>query len=118
VLVVEDNPQNKTLIKRILQQYNFNVVEASNGKEAIDILNKTPYINVILMDLQMPVMNGIEATKIIRQTNSTIPIIAQTALANSEDKELALSAGCNDVLLKPFKKDQLLLKIIDNLKVS
>jgi len=118
VLVVEDNQQNKILIGKILQQYNFNIVEASNGKEAIDILNKTPYINVILMDLQMPVMDGIEATKIIRQTNSTIPIIAQTALALPEDKEKALSAGCNDVLVKPFVKDQLLLKIIDNLKVS
>ncbi len=118
VLIVEDNIENKILISKILQQYNFNVVEASNGKEAIDILKKTPYINVVLMDLQMPVMDGIEATKIIRQTNPNIPIIAQTALSQTEDKEKALSAGCNDVLIKPFKKDQLLLKIIDNLKVS
>ncbi len=117
VLLVEDNSQNKILIRHILQEYNFNVLEANNGKEAVKIFNNTPYINVILMDLQMPVMDGIEATKIIRKSNSTIPIIAQTALAFPEDKSKALDAGCNDILLKPFKKDQLLLKIIDNLKV-
>ena len=118
VLLVEDNLQNRILIRNILADYNFNVLEANNGEEAIKLFNEAPYINAILMDLQMPVMDGIEATKIIRKTNRTIPIIAQTALTSPQDKEKALTAGCNDILQKPFKKDQLLLKIIDNLKVS
>lgn len=112
ILLVEDNSQNKLLIKTVLLNYNFNVIEADNGKKAIEILKKTPFINLVLMDIQMPEMNGIEATKIIRKMNITIPIIAQTALAFPEDKKKALDAGCNEVLIKPFKQDQLLTTII------
>ncbi|HCE58063.1 MAG TPA: hybrid sensor histidine kinase/response regulator, partial [Prolixibacteraceae bacterium] len=68
-------------------------------------------VDLILMDIRMPVMNGLEATRKIREFNSTIVIIAQTAFALLGDKEIALAAGCNDYVSKPIKKTELIQKI-------
>jgi len=92
----------------LLENSNCNISIASNGKEAIDIYNKQKdNIDLILMDMQMPIMDGISATKIIRETNSEIPIIALTANAMKEDKDRSKEAGMNEHLNKPIDVDKL-----------
>ncbi len=107
VLLVEDNPANQFVIKQILNQAGLTVDLASNGKEALDILSVHPY-DVILMDISMPIMDGITATHKIRQSHtrySDIPIIALTAHALSGDRERYLLSGMNDYLEKPISKN-------------
>ena len=81
------------------------VITAHNGKEAIEILKDNLDTDIILMDIMMPIMDGYEATRIIKKESSTkeIPVIAVTAKAMSDDKEKALEAGCDDYVTKPFQ---------------
>lgn len=99
ILIVEDNESNYRLLQRILTQYE--IEWAHNGIEAIDRVAKSHY-DVVLMDIKMPIMDGLDATRQIRKFNSAIPIIAVTANAYAIDKEDALRAGCNDFLAKPI----------------
>ncbi|MEG1916274.1 MAG: response regulator [Muribaculaceae bacterium] len=108
ILVAEDNDSNFMLLKAILKGYE--VSHALNGDEAVTMALENEY-DVILMDIKMPIMNGIEATQKIREFNRTIPIIAVTANAFDTDRINALNAGCNSFITKPVKKDEL-LKII------
>jgi len=80
---------------------------AYNGKVAVDMVNKKGY-DLILMDLKMPEMSGYDATRQIKLIFPDIPIIAQTAYATFEDKQMAISAGCDDFIAKPIKKNLLL----------
>jgi two-component system sensor histidine kinase/response regulator len=108
VLVVEDNPINMKLMETLLKKYGLIIDKAGNGKEAVEKLKVNSSYNVVFMDLQMPEMNGIEATKIIRNDISKeIPIIALTAAVMQEDQEHALAAGMNDFIEKPIKVDRL-----------
>lgn len=108
ILVVDDNKMNRLVAKAILGNYGAVVIEAVNGSEAIDLLAQ-PGIDVVLMDIQMPVMGGMEATEIIRKTISqTLPIIALTANAIKGDNEKYLKGGMNAYLSKPFKEFDLL----------
>ena len=102
ILVAEDEPSNFIYISDLLHRYNFNVLHAKNGQEAVDIINKKTNVDLILMDIKMPVMNGLIATQEIRKINKTIPVIAQTAYAMADDKRRAMEAGCNDYLSKPI----------------
>ena len=102
ILVVEDEPSNYIYIRDLLSEYNYKIIHAKNGKDAVDIINNKIEVDLILMDLKMPVMNGIQATKEIRKTNKTVPVIAQTAYVMLEDKNKAFNAGCNDFLAKPI----------------
>jgi CheY-like chemotaxis protein len=106
-LIVEDDLSNIQLIREVLYSTNVNIIYASNGQIALDLYNSNPTIDLILMDIKLPFINGLEATKEIRKTNSTIPIIAITAYAFSEDKEKAINAGCSDYLAKPIKSIEL-----------
>jgi PAS domain S-box-containing protein len=108
VLLVEDNEMNRLVASFALQNKNIQVTEAQNGKEAVELV-KNESFDLILMDLQMPIMNGIEATKIIRQElMKTTPIIALTANAFKSDLEMILDIGMNDYLTKPFEEYDLL----------
>jgi len=111
VLVVEDIQASFDLIKILLRDQHFKLLWAKNGLEAIDIFKKNGNIDLILMDINMPEMNGYEATKAIKLLNPKIPIIAQTAYAISGDKEKALNVGCDDYISKPIKRVELLEKI-------
>lgn len=102
VLVAEDEQSNYIYIRDLLTQYKYNVLHAQNGQEAVQIIRKNGNIDLVLMDIKMPVMNGLEATREIRKTNPSIPVIAQTAYAMADDKIRALEAGCNDYLAKPI----------------
>lgn len=107
ILVAEDDEMSFLLIKTYLEDTNLEIIYAENGEEAITKLKENPLISIILMDLKMPVLDGLTATKRIRQFNKAIPIIAQTAFALLGDKDTALKAGCTDYLSKPIKKHQL-----------
>jgi PAS domain S-box-containing protein len=108
ILVAEDIDSNFKLIKYFLSRSNVNVLRASNGKEAVEKATSEK-IDLILMDIKMPVMDGYTATKLIRTTNPDIPIIAQTAYA--DDRDIAIGSGCSGFISKPFDKSGL-LKVI------
>ena len=105
ILVVEDNLDNRRiLVYRLKRIGDFEIVEASNGEEALAIVQSAPPPDLIFMDLKMPVMDGWEATKKIRllEFGKSIPIIALTAQAMAGDEQKALAAGCDDYLAKPI----------------
>lgn len=108
VLVVENEENNRCLMEQILGFAGYRYVSATNGLEALDILDRER-IDLILIDLSMPVLDGYRATEIIRRrpNGATLPIVAVTAHAMSEDRELALRSGCTDYLAKPYRPTDL-----------
>jgi CheY-like chemotaxis protein len=102
VLVVEDNPISFKLIEAMLTRVNIQLIHASNGREAIDLCKKHPDIAIVLMDMQLPVMSGIEATKVIIEWRPGLPVIATTANAFSEDQDACMGAGCTAFVPKPI----------------
>ena len=86
----------------------MNILHTVNGNETLAICKKRKDIDLILMDIKMPELSGIEVTRLIRQFNPDIPIIAQTAYAMEEDKELILKSGCNSYISKPIKANMLM----------
>ncbi len=108
ILVAEDEAANFLYLKEILKETGAEVVHVENGLRAIEMAEGNPNIDIILMDIKMPIMNGLEATKTIRQMKLDMPIVALTAYAMSGDKEKCLAAGCNDYISKPILRDDLL----------
>jgi len=102
VLLAEDNHINQQVALGVLNKLGVQTDIASNGKQALDMLNKSNY-DLVFMDMQMPVMDGITATREIRSQNNSIPIIAMTANAMPEDREQCLEAGMNDYISKPIE---------------
>lgn len=111
ILVAEDDTISFTFLKLVLTSHGFSVIHADNGQKAVDVFKENPDVALVLMDVKMPVMNGLEATKEIRKLNQSVPIIAQTAYALAGDSEKTLEAGCNDYLSKPVTAELLLKKI-------
>lgn len=107
VLVAEDEESNYQYINALLGHYDCEIVHAKNGKEALDLYIEQPDIDFILMDIKMPEMNGLDATKEIRKYDEKIPIVAQTAYAMEEDKHMAMDAGCDYYLPKPISPQRL-----------
>ena len=109
ILVVEDNPVNMILLCKTLEKNNYTHISAHHGEEALDQLQKNPNISAILMDCQMPVMDGFEATKKIRAMEQfqTLPIIAVTANVSDTDRRKCLDVGMSDYLAKPVKMEAL-----------
>ena len=109
VLVVEDNPTNMMLLVKMLEQANFNVLSAANGQEAVEVVKNSIGIDVVLMDCQMPVMDGFAATQQIREqfTAEQLPIIAISANISDIDKARCQKAGMNDFLPKPIRNEAL-----------
>ncbi len=110
ILVAEDDEVNYIYIKEIFRGTGASLIHAVNGKEAVELCQNNK-INIILIDIKMPVMNGYEAIKQIRKLYPDIPIIAQTAFALSDEMLKAFNAGSNDYISKPFKKEQLLAMV-------
>ena len=108
ILIAEDVESNFLYLKAVLSKLNANVFWAKNGLEVLDICEKEEVMDLVLMDLQMPEMNGYEATQILKKRYPNLPVIAQTAFAMSDDREKALDAGCDDYLAKPIKSKDLL----------
>ena len=106
ILVAEDNPANQKLIEIILKKIGCNSVIVENGEEAITQLKEKNF-DIIFMDLQMPMLNGFEATNRIRKQNQQIPIIALTANAIREDINRCFQIGMNDYIMKPYQKNEI-----------
>ena len=115
ILIVEDEEFALIYLSQILKDICAKMVFTKNGKEAIEIFKANPDIDLILMDIKMPIMGGYEATAQIREFNKEIIIIAQTAYAMLDDSEKALNSGFNDYVSKPINKDVLISKIFNNL---
>jgi CheY-like chemotaxis protein len=105
ILVVEDNPINQELLSEILERLKYSVDVANNGKIAVDLVEKNTY-DLVLMDIQMPEMDGIEATKNIRKKFPSLPIVAITASIFQSDQIECTMAGMNGFLSKPYTFDQ------------
>lgn len=116
IIVAEDTASNFQLIKAYLKKTDINILWAQNGEEVIDLLSKEKNVDLILMDIQMPVMDGINAIEAIRKGGNQIPIIVQTAFALSSEVEKSHIAGCNDYIAKPIRKEELLNKIFNFLE--
>ena len=110
ILVVDDDVRNLFALTTVFERYNINIITAESGKEAIQILNENPKIEMVLMDIMMPEMDGYETTQKIRREhkNSLLPIIAVTAKAMKGDRQKCIEAGASDYITKPVKIDQLL----------
>jgi signal transduction histidine kinase/CheY-like chemotaxis protein len=113
ILVVEDNKINQIVTKKILESNNFKCTILEDGYAAIELLDNENF-DVILMDINMPIINGFDTTKLIRKKGITTPVIALTAFDKQEITEQALSCGMNDIIIKPFEQGKL-FQVINNL---
>jgi signal transduction histidine kinase/DNA-binding response OmpR family regulator len=104
ILIVEDDEISYSLLTRVLQKIKKEVIHAITGIEAVEACRNNPDLDLVLMDIRMPRMNGLEATQQIRQFNKDVIIIAQTAYGFTSDCEKALKAGCDDYITKPINK--------------
>lgn len=112
VLIVEDDDLNLLYMKSVLGIIGCDSIQAINGAEAVEICKHNPDISIVLMDIRMPVMNGIEATKLIREFKPELPIIATTAYALTGDEHRLLETGITDYLAKPINKEKLIEVLI------
>ena len=108
VLIVEDDDLNLLYMKSVLGIIGCESIQAINGAEAVDLCKHNPDISIVLMDIRMPVMNGVEATKLIRDFKPELPIIATTAYALTGDEHRLLETGITDYLAKPINKEKLI----------
>lgn len=116
ILIAEDEESSFIFLQAVLKKNISDILWAKNGVEAIKLFKENPNINLVLMDLKMPELNGYEAAKTIRKINNKIPIIAQTAYAMPGDRDKVISHGFDDYISKPIKKDDLLKIISKHLK--
>ncbi|WP_103070575.1 tetratricopeptide repeat-containing hybrid sensor histidine kinase/response regulator [Aquimarina sediminis] len=114
VLIVDDNKINQIVTQNILKKKGYTCSIANNGMDAIEMI-KNEKFDLVLMDINMPEMNGLEATKVIRTFNPSIPIIALTAVEEGEIRNQALSVGMNDVIIKPYDTQQFFQTIMRNI---
>jgi len=112
ILIVEDAPKNLKLARDLLMVSGYTTIEATDGEQGVE-LARTKKPDLILMDVQMPKMNGLEATRILKAdtTTSNIPVLALTSYAMKGDKERILEVGCNGYLAKPFDIQELLKQV-------
>jgi signal transduction histidine kinase len=102
ILVVEDNFMSFKLLQAVLKKSKVKIIHADNGQKAIDMVNQHPEINLVLMDIQLPLMNGYEATIEIKKIRPKLPVIAQTANVMDDDKLKCINSGCSDYITKPI----------------
>jgi CheY-like chemotaxis protein len=107
ILLVEDNPVNQKLAVTLLAKAGYRVTVAQNGREAVDMMTAVPApYDIVFMDIQMPLLNGLDATRLLReQGHRDLPIVAMTAQAMKGDREKCLAAGMNDYIGKPIKRE-------------
>jgi two-component system, sensor histidine kinase LadS len=115
ILVVDDIPTNQLIVREMLQSAGARIDTAANGAEAVDAARAIPY-DLVLMDVQMPVMDGLEATRRIRQRDADLPVLAMTANVLQQDREACEAAGMNGFVSKPVDEQQLLATVATNLR--
>jgi CheY-like chemotaxis protein len=112
ILVAEDDHFSFVYLKEILNGTGAKIIYAENGLRAFAECLKNPDISVVLMDIKMPVVNGLESTRLIKKYKPNIKIIAQTAFAMPDDKQKCANAGCDDYVSKPLIPEELFTKLI------
>ncbi|MBE6880150.1 MAG: response regulator transcription factor [Ruminococcaceae bacterium] len=110
ILVVDDDKHTRMLLSAVLQNANYTVTTANNGEEALQVLDKT-HIDLVVLDIMMPKMDGYEFTKIIRKTDNALPILMVTAKHLPSDEKKGFLVGTDDYITKPIDVDKLLLRI-------
>lgn len=108
ILLAEDDFANAEYVKLALRKLKVCIFHAQDGAQAVDLFKSKSPINLVIMDIKMPIMDGYVATKLIREIDKDVPIVAFTAFALDNDKEKAISAGCTDYITKPVSKDHLI----------
>ena len=111
ILIAEDEETNYFYLETVLKRTGATLFRARNGEEAVKVCEDQPTLDLVLMDIKMPDLNGLDATRMIRKFNATLPIIAQTAYALVGERNKCLSAGCNDYISKPINRESLLKMI-------
>jgi signal transduction histidine kinase/ActR/RegA family two-component response regulator len=114
ILIAEDDNINFLLFQKIMKSKNYKIIRAENGQEAVDICFNNPNIDLVLMDIKMPIMDGFEAFEKISPIRPNLPIIAQTAFSSNEDKEKIFKAGFTDYITKPINRERL-FELIDEI---
>ena len=115
ILVVEDDLSSRLYLNKILEKAGVKIINAGDGQEAVNFVAGNPDIDLILMDIQLPVMDGYSALAKIREVRKNVVVIAQTAYGLLGDKEKILSSGFNDYIIKPILSQTLIEKLIYNL---
>jgi len=118
IVIAEDDETSEKLVSIAIKPYSKEIIKVSTGATAIETCRKNQDIDLVLMDIQMPDINGYEATRQIRKFNKDIVIIAQTAFGLSGDREKAIAAGCNDYIAKPVNNARLLSLIEKHINKS
>jgi len=108
----------RLVLEMHLKADNITILYAVNGQEAVEVVRCHPEINLVFMDIKMPVMNGFDATRHIKEFRPKLPVIAQTAFTSFEEREKARQAGCNGFITKPINKSELLALMHDVLRVG
>lgn len=116
ILIAEDDESNVLLLRKALEKTHAEIIHAENGKEAIKLFRTNPDIDIILMDIRMPVMDGIEATTQIKQIDKNVPIVVQTAFTMSSEKEKSFKAGCDDYISKPINIKELFATVCKHIE--
>jgi two-component system, cell cycle response regulator DivK len=117
ILVVEDNESNLYLLTFLLQQFGYKTVEATTGHHAVTLASEEKF-DLIIMDIQLPDINGLDATRLIRASNNMVPVIALTSYAMPGDREHAIDAGCSGYIQKPIDPDTFIDEIGRYLNVT
>ena len=118
ILIVEDDFSSKLYLNKILEKANVIILNAGDGQEAVDVAFNNPDIDVILMHIQLPIMDGYEAMQKIKEFRKNVIIIAQTAYGLLGDKEKILNSGFNDYIIKPILTQTLIEKLNMNLRLA
>ena len=108
ILIVEDDNITSLILKTSLKGANIATLHAGNGRDAVELVRRHPEVNLVLMDIMMPEMDGFEATRLIKELRPELPVIVQTALTSQADREKAAEAGCQGFISKPIDKNELL----------
>ena len=108
ILIAEDNLSNYLFLKTVLSKAGYQLMHAPDGNEALKMCTNGNVPDLVIMDLKMPVMDGFEATKKIKEVQQNIPIIAHSAYVLNQEKEKAIALGCSDFIPKPVRQEQLL----------
>jgi CheY-like chemotaxis protein len=116
ILIVEDDSSSRLYLNKILEKAGVDILNAGDGQEAVDVALNNPDIEIILMDIQLPILDGYSALAKIREVRKDIIVVAQTAYGLLGDKEKILNSGFNDYIIKPILSQNLIEKLTFNLK--
>jgi CheY-like chemotaxis protein len=111
ILIAEDVESNYLFLEEVISRTGAKILWATNGQKAVELFSQHS-IDLVLMDIQMPLLNGFDATRAIKQINPNVPVISQTAYAMAEDRGKSIEAGCDDYISKPISS-QKLLNLVD-----